>query len=79
MKKIRDLEKAVELLNNGYEIHKNVYRYRTEIILFPIANTKQPTYELTKHIFETLNTVNRLQIINESEHGTVTVIINRKG
>jgi hypothetical protein len=73
MKKIRDLEKVVELLNNGYEIHKNVYRYRTEIILFPVSDMKQPTYELTKHIFDTLNTVNRLQVVGESEHGTVYV------
>ena len=73
MKKIRTIEKAVELLNNGYEIHKNIYRYKTEIVLFPIANTKQPTYELTKHIFDTLNTVSRLQLIGETEHGNVYV------
>ena len=73
MKKIRTIEKTCDLLDNGYEIHKNVYRYRTEIILFPISNTKKPSYELTKYIFETLNRVNRLQLIGETEHGYVYV------
>ena len=73
MKKIRTIEKTVKLLNNGYEIHKNIYRYRTEIILFPITDTTKPTYELTKHLFETLSITNRLQIIGETEHGNVYV------